>query len=386
MNAKERVRAAINRQPVDRIPLGFYCADCDTVERVIGRKTFVRNKIGIQLAIWEGRRDEVVESLKADSVEFYQKINTVDLLTYKEAQTVPTKDYVPDPPKKIADDLWEDKRGRVFKASYLSNELVCVHDPNKRDVDDFTPEMFPDPTEEDLAPPDPSQFEAWDHFVDVFANDRYIAGHSGGMVALTQVGGQESGLMMYVLKPEVVHAASRRAVKIAEARDRQNIHPRQDGVLFDQDMAGTNGPMISPKLFREHCLPYMKQRVAHVKSFGQQILLHNCGDNRLLMSMFVEAGIECYQSLQTNAGMTLENLQRDFSDHIVFWGGLAVENLIEGTPDDVRRNVREAMEKGSEAPGFILGPSHSIAYGTKYENFMAMLDEHDTLAGRLAAV
>ncbi len=25
--------------------------------------------------------------------------------------------------------------------------------------------------------------------------------------------------------------------------------------------------------------------------------------------------------------------------------------------------------------GFILGPSHSIAYGTKYENFMALLDE-----------
>ncbi|HDS74248.1 MAG TPA: hypothetical protein ENN56_01775, partial [Firmicutes bacterium] len=340
MNAKERVRATINRQPVDRIPLGFYCADCDTVERVIGRKTYVRNKIGIQLALWEGRRDEVVESLKADSVEFYQKIDTVDLLTYKEAQTLPPKDYVPNPPKKIADDLWEDRNGRIYKASYLSNELVCVHDPNKRDVDEFTPEMFPEPSEEDLAPPDPSQFEAWDHFVSVFAKDRYIAGHSGGMVALTHVGGQESGLMMYVINPEVVHAASRRAVIIAEARDTQVIRPEQDGVLFDQDMAGTNGPMISPKLFREHCFPYMKQRVAHVKSLGQQILLHNCGDNRLLMPMFAEAGIECYQSLQTNAGMTLENLQRDFSDHIVFWGGLAVENLIEGTPEDVRRNVR----------------------------------------------
>jgi hypothetical protein len=32
--------------------------------------------------------------------------------------------------------------------------------------------------------------------------------------------------------------------------------------------------------------------------------------------------------------------------------------------------------------GFILGPSHSIAYGTKYENFMAMLDEFDRLRFR----
>jgi hypothetical protein len=387
MNSKERVRAAINRQPVDRIPLGFYCADCDTVEKVIGRKTFVRNKIELQRALWEGRRDEVVESLKEDSVEFYRKISTVDLLTYKEAQNVPAKGAEPEEaPKKIADDLWEDKQGKVFKASYLSNELVCIKDPTKRDVDDFTVDMYPEPSEKDLAPPDPSTFEAWHHFVAEMGEDRYIAGHSGGMVALTLIDGMETGLMMYALNPDVVHAANRRAVKIANARDDQVMVPEQDGVLLDQDMAGTNGPLISPDKFKEHCLSYMIERVQHVKDRGQQIILHNCGNNRPLMPMLIEAGVECYQSLQTNAGMTLDNLQAAYSDSMVFWGGIAVENLVEGSVEDVRRNVREAMEKGSEAPGFILGPSHSIAYGTKFENFMAMLEEHDKLAGRLDAV
>ena len=37
------------------------------------------------------------------------------------------------------------------------------------------------------------------------------------------------------------------------------------------------------------------------------------------------------------------------------------------------------MERGAPGGGFILGPSHSIAKGTKYENFMAMLDEYDRL-------
>ena len=37
MNSRERVSAAIARQPVDRVPLGFYCVDHDTVARVIGR-------------------------------------------------------------------------------------------------------------------------------------------------------------------------------------------------------------------------------------------------------------------------------------------------------------------------------------------------------------
>jgi hypothetical protein len=67
MNGRERVRAAIARQPVDYVPLGFYAVDCDTVARVIGHPTFVRNKVETQIAIWEGRRDELVESLKRDT-------------------------------------------------------------------------------------------------------------------------------------------------------------------------------------------------------------------------------------------------------------------------------------------------------------------------------
>ena len=65
------------------------------------------------------------------------------------------------------------------------------------------------------------------------------------------------------------------------------------------------------------------------------------------------------------------------SGRLCFWGGIATELLIEGTMDEVRKNVREAMEKGGPGGGFILGPSHSIAKGTKYDNFMAMLDEYD---------
>lgn len=368
---------------MDKIPLGFYVADCDTIEKVIGHKTYVRDKVGRQIAFWQGRRDEMVESYKKDTVEFYRKLDCVDLITFKEAPLVPPKDYEPDPPKKLDDETWEDRRGRIFKASRLSNELICVKDPTKRDLDDFTPEMFPLPEERDLPPPDPSIFEACDYIVEHLGKDRFIAGTSGGITAFTLLGGQETGLMMYVLKPEVVRAANRRSVARQNMVDKYFVRPGQDGVLLEQDMAGTNGPFISPDCFRENCLPYLKERVAHIKGFGQQVILHNCGDNRPLMDMFIDAGIDAYQSLQTNAGMELSYLQERFGRGMVFWGGLALENLIQGTMEDVRKNVREALRIGAEARGFILGPSHSIAYGTRYDNFMAMLDEYQKLADKV---
>jgi uroporphyrinogen-III decarboxylase len=188
--------------------------------------------------------------------------------------------------------------------------------------------------------------------------------------------------MIYALQPEVIHAANRQLVIQQNATDRSVVRDGTSGIFMEQDMAGSNAPWISPQMFREMCLPYMKERVGHVKRFRDQVVFHNCGMNIPLMDMFAEAGIDCYQSLQTTAGMEVGMLKERFGDRIAFWGGVPVESLIAGTPDDVRQAVRTAMERGAPGGGFILGPSHSIAFGTKYDNFMAMIDEYMCLRDR----
>ena len=62
---------------------------------------------------------------------------------------------------------------------------------------------------------------------------------------------------------------------------------------------------------------------------------------------------------------------------MTFWGGAPVERLISETPGEMRQAVRRCLEATATCPGFIFGPSHSIAYGTHYDNFMAMLDEFE---------
>ena len=58
MNSIERVANAIDRKPVDRIPLGFYAVDHDIAEKVLGRPSTMRNKVEIQIKLWYGDRDE----------------------------------------------------------------------------------------------------------------------------------------------------------------------------------------------------------------------------------------------------------------------------------------------------------------------------------------
>jgi len=40
------------------------------------------------------------------------------------------------------------------------------------------------------------------------------------------------------------------------------------------------------------------------------VIFHNCGNNIPLMDMFIDAGIDCYQSLQTTAGMEVGVLKQ----------------------------------------------------------------------------
>ncbi|MCX7916541.1 MAG: hypothetical protein N2589_00180 [bacterium] len=380
MTSKDRVKNLIKRENIDKIPFGFYVVDYEIIEKIIGRPTYVRNKVKIQIALWEGKREEVAESFKKDTVEFFKKIDCVDILTFKESGILPPKNYIPPKMKKIDDKTWEDHVGKIYKVSEITNEITCVYNPNennKINIEDLKPEIF-EFSEDKIEEPDQSIFECCDYLIENFKEEKFIIGSHGGITCLTILGRMETGLMLYALKPEVIIAVNERNVRVKNILDKYFIRKGQDGVLLEQDMAGTKGPFISPEIFRNLCYPYLKRRVENIKEYVPYVFLHNCGNNIPLMDMIIDAGIDVYQSLQTNAGMDIEYLTKRYGDKIIFWGGISTEILISGSIEDVRKNVRELIGKFKKKNlKFIIGPSHSIAYGVKYDNFMALIDEYE---------
>jgi uroporphyrinogen-III decarboxylase len=214
-----------------------------------------------------------------------------------------------------------------------------------------------------------------DYLCKELGEERYISAMPP-FQAMAMLGEFQEAMMTFAMEPELIHAAHRRTTDRHNQLDKYYFRPGMTGAHISHDIAGTNGPFISPAMFRDMCLPYFKERIASIKRYTDQVNFHNCGQNIPLMDMFIEAGVDCYQSLQTTAGMEIGKLKAMFGNRMCFWGGVAVEVLITGTPDDVRKEVRTAFERGARGGGFILGPSHSVAWGTKYDNFMAMLDEY----------
>ena len=377
--AKRAVYDVLSHRDPDYIPLGVYTIDCDTAATILGRETFVRDKVRSQLALWAGRRDEVVQSLREDSVELYRKLSCVDLLLpSKDAPLLPPADYEPPAIEQLDEKTWRTEDGTVYRASFETNDISVVERPRRAyALEDFSMGSAV-PSAMSI---DKSVFDAYDHYIAAFAADRFIAGTSGGFQTMVLLGGMEDGLVRYALEPELVAAATRYRTAGDNARDDVMIRPGVDEVFVEEDFASSGGPLVSPEMFREFVLPAMRERIAHIKTLREKLIFHCCGNTWPLLDMFVEAGVDCYQSLQTGV-MDIAELKGQYGDRLSFWGGVAVEHLVSGTAEEVRADVRFAMEHARHGGGFILGPSHSIAYGTKYDNFMAMLDEHDRLKCR----
>ncbi len=384
MNSRETVLAALEHRATPRVPLGSFAFDHDTVSRVIGHETFLRNKARSQIALWEGHRDEVAASWREDAIEFHRKLDLIDIVgVHAGASSVlPPAGYEPRPPERVDDSTWRDSEGRVFRYSPVTDDITCISDP-VLDACEFKPQDFPVP--ESLPAPDPSCFEVVDAVIAAFRGDKFVIGPAGDEASMVLLGDNyERGLLEFILNPEAVRAAHARALAVGLLQDQWYIRPGQDAVLWGTDFSYNTGPMISPAMFREFCLPNIIQRAASVHARGLKVLKHACGNNELLLDMFLEAGYDCYQSIQASAGMNLMELRKRFAGRMALWGGVELEHLVSGTPEDVRADVRRAFEAARLSEGgFILGPSHSVAVGTKYDNFMAMLDEYTKQNARL---
>lgn len=372
MTSRDRVKTALRFEEPDKVPLACYAIDCDTASRVLGRHTFIRDKAGQQIAFWEGRRDEVVEGLIRDIPELFQKLDIYDLIHLRKIAIVPPNGYHPSAPKQVGDGVWETEGGRILKYSEITNEIAAVS--HKTDWErQYRPEDFPlDP---EVGPEDESIYEVWDAVIDRLPPDRYIIGHYPMATEQVLLGGYERGLVEVAMNPDVVERACLSGRARAAKAQLHWKRRRFDAVMNENDFGHTTGTFVSPDTFRRLFLPNVKFNADAVHAQGWDFFQHTCGDNRPIFDQLVEARIDCLQALQPQAGMTPAVVKQRSGNRMAAWGGVDVANLVAGTPDDLRRDVRETMESAKAGGGLILGASHSIAWGTKYDNFMAMLDE-----------
>jgi uroporphyrinogen decarboxylase len=371
MTPRERVLATIAHREPDRVPVGEWGIDHDHVSAVLGRHTYWRNRKDTTIALWEGRRDEVVDSLKEDYSELVRALE-YDLVT---VELVPPKGYRdPDPPRRVADGIWEDSRGAVYKYAASNDSIVRADSPPGKE--ELTDEDVEAATKA-AAEVDESRFELIDHIVEQFGGERAILGRGldiyGALVG--PFGGDMSHqLMLSHTSPDEI----RKLYPAALAKNRAILagyaNHGVDIAMQGHDFGMNSGCIMRPQVIRDLFFPLQRMVVEESERVGIPVFFHCCGRIWDILDDFVAAGYKGYQSIQESAGMSTVEMKKRYGDVLTLWTGVQCETLIEATVQETEAEVKRSLEILMPGGGFIFGSTNSVQYGAQTENYLRALE------------
>jgi len=151
-------------------------------------------------------------------------------------------------------------------------------------------------------------------------------------------------------------------------------------IVSEADDYGTQtSQLMSPQMFRRLMKPRLQTLFNRIKQLAPDVYLffHSCGSVRELLPDFIELGVDILNPVHVKAaGMEPTALKRDFGDAIVFWGGgVDTQGILpNGTPEQVRDDVRRNIEALAHGGGYVFNTVHNIQADVPPENIMAMWD------------
>ena len=372
MTCKERVLTTINHREPDRVPVGEYGIDHDHVSKILGRHTYWRNRRDETIAIWEGRRGEVMESLKRDYTELVERLD-YDLVTVPLCPSIHA--WEGPPPKKTGEGVWEDHRGRIYKYAPSNDSIMCVN-LNAGSKEKLCPEDIQRAVES-LKNLDESTLELVDYFGKKFGKDRAVLFRDMNVysILLSPFGGDFMHHMIVLSEAHddllALHdAAVNYNRMLTEYCAERNVSIMMQG----SDFCMNTGPIISPATFRKIFLPLMKRVNADIAARGMPSFFHCCGNTTQILDDFVEAGYNGYQSIQVSSGLSNAGIKKKYGSVFTMWTGIQCETLIKGSVTELLDEVSEALDTLMPGGGFIFGSTNSVQFGANTDNYLRALD------------
>ena len=146
-----------------------------------------------------------------------------------------------------------------------------------------------------------------------------------------------------------------------------------DGVLPSCDIAYKTGTLFSPKMFRELELPAMKRMCEALRGLGVQSIYHGDGNVEEFIPLLIEAGIDCIQPMEVNAGMDVRDLKRKYGKDLAFMGNISHNEMM--LPDEAQAKalIQDKVRVASEGGGYVYHSDHSVPPSVSLERYGKVL-------------
>lgn len=170
-------------------------------------------------------------------------------------------------------------------------------------------------------------------------------------------------------QPELVHrlldfsrqVATRYALALIEAGGRSTS--------IGEPIAGPD--LLSPRHYRQYPLIHEKRMVDELKAHGIILANHICGNTVPILEDFISSGA---QILEIDHKTDMGKAKAAARGRTCLLGSIDTSLMLAGTPQEVEDACREAIEIMAPDSGFILGPGCALDPATPAGNIHALIE------------
>lgn len=184
--------------------------------------------------------------------------------------------------------------------------------------------------------------------------------HVGPFTAAYMAMGLDRFFVRLVDDPAFVHRLLEHRTQWCVALFGRAVELGAELIVVGDDAAHRGGPMISPRMWREHILAYHRRIV---DALPVPVVWHSDGNLTSLLPMAIEAGYAGVHGLEPAAGVDLAAVKSAYGRDLVLVGNVDVNVLCGNDLPAVRREIDRCIEQGAPGGGYMFSTCNSIFEG-----------------------
>ena len=160
--------------------------------------------------------------------------------------------------------------------------------------------------------------------------------------------------------PSLLSGVATHLLREVEEKTRLAYANRFRAIAIADDIAGNKGLLFSFSYFLDVVWPIYRKIAEIIKESGLFAFFHSDGDMRKVIEPLIRAGYDCIHPVDTQAGLNLYELKKEFGERVSFMGHI---DTITWTKEHIQKEISLA-ENEFKKGGLILGSTCGISMKT----------------------
>ena len=203
-----------------------------------------------------------------------------------------------------------------------------------------------------------------------------------GYISLTYfyqlIRGNEEMMMDFAAEQEIAEYILYKINEFASSHTSRLLEAA-DGLVdiseVTDDFGSQIGLLYSKEMIEHYLGKYYVDNINMLKSYGVKVFHHNCGAIQSVIPWISEKGCEILNPIQWHLpGWDLKKLKSEHGSKLCFHGGIDNQHVLPfGTIDEVKKEVDICIDNlFSDKTGYILSSCHALQANTPLENILTM--------------